>query len=329
MTTELAIRERAELPAIASSADILTAWLSGRSPRTVTAYRFDATDFARFIGADGPAAGVEALIAGGPGVANRLALAYRNDMMDNRRLSSATIARRLAALRSLVKLARQVGRVSWSIDIQSPRVTAYRETEGPGRTGWHKIQAKAGEPTKHDSTGKAAKRNLALVRLMHDLALRRGEAIGMNLNDVFFDGEDGKGKIRITGKGRRESELLSLTSRSASNALRDWIEARGTEPGPLFCRLDRAAKSQHLERISGDAVCRMVRSLSRRARLTQEARPHGLRHQAITRALDLENGNVRAVRKFSRHVSIETLMRYDDNRQDLGGDISRKLANDR
>jgi len=328
MSNDLVISP-AELPAIASNADILTAWLSGRSPRTVEAYRFDVSDFARFIGAPSPVAAVEALVSGGPGLANRAALAYRNDMIDRRKLASATIARRLAALRSLVKLARQIGRITWSIDIESPRVTTYRETRGPGLAGWHKIHEKAAEPGKSDVDGKAAKRNLALVRLLHDLGLRRGEAIAMNLDDVDLDaGENGEGQIRITGKGKREPEFLSLTSAPARDALREWIEARGNEPGPLFIRLDRAADGEHLERLTGDSVCRMVRRVSKLAKLKREARPHGLRHQAITRALDKTHGNVREVRKFSRHVKLETLMRYDDNREDTAGSISKLLGED-
>lgn len=329
MSTELVTVEAPELPAIASSSDILTAWLAGRSPRTVEAYRFDASDFARFIGAASPASAVEVLLSGGPGVANRAALAYRNDMLDRRKLASATIARRLAALRSLVKLARQIGRVTWSIDVESPRVTAYRETKGPGLPGWHKIHAKAGERTKSDVDGKAAKRNVALVRLLHDLGLRRGEAIAMDLDDVDLDaGESAEGQIRIIGKGKRETEVLSLTSAPARDALREWIEARGADPGPLFIRLDRAADGEKLQRLTGDAVCRMVRRVSRLAKLKREARPHGLRHQAITRALEKTHGNVHKVRKFSRHVKVETLMRYDDNREDAAGDVSRSLGED-
>jgi integrase/recombinase XerC len=330
MSTDLATVSHAKLPAIASDADVLTAWLSGRSPRTVAAYRFDASDFARFIKAPGPAAAIEVLLSGGPALANRLALAYKAEMMDVRKLSSATVARRLAALRSLVKLARQLGRVTWSIDIESPRVTPYRDTRGPGLAGWQRIDAKAGERAKGDRDGRAAKRNLALVRLLHDLGLRRGEAVAMDRADVDFDaGENGEGQIRIVGKGKREPEVLSLTSEPAREALLAWVEARGDEPGPLFCRLDRAANGEHLQRLTGDAVCRMVRRVSRLARLKKEARPHGLRHQAITRALDLTNGNAREVRKFSRHAKLETVIRYDDNREDVAGDIQRKLGRDR
>ena len=55
-------------------------------------------------------------------------------------------------------------------------------------------------------------------------------------------------------------------------------------------------------------------------------RPHGLRHAAITEALDLTKGNVRAVQRFSRHRDLRTLTIYDDNRQDLAGEIARQLA---
>ena len=61
------------------------------------------------------------------------------------------------------------------------------------------------------------------------------------------------------------------------------------------------------------------------ARLGTVIRPHGLRHAAITAALDETNGNVRAAREFSGHASIEVLMRYDDNRRDVGGEVATKV----
>ena len=56
------------------------------------------------------------------------------------------------------------------------------------------------------------------------------------------------------------------------------------------------------------------------------ARPHGLRHAAITEALELTGGDVRRVQRFSRHRSLQTLLRYDDNRQDLAGGVARRLV---
>src|SRR5262249_49265582 len=57
------------------------------------------------------------LLAAGPGPANELALRYQADLRQ-RGLAAATVNRRLAALRSLVKLARTLGLVGWSLEVQ-------------------------------------------------------------------------------------------------------------------------------------------------------------------------------------------------------------------
>ena len=75
-------------------------------------------------------------------------------------------------------------------------------------------------------------------------------------------------------------------------------------------------------------MARLVKALGLKAGLAREVRPHGLRHEAITRALDLCAGDVRRVRHFSRHAKIETLLRYDDNRRDEAGAIARLLGDD-
>ena len=55
-------------------------------------------------------------------------------------------------------------------------------------------------------------------------------------------------------------------------------------------------------------------------------RPHGLRHTAVTTALDATNGDVRSVRRFSRHADIGTVLIYDDERKDEGGRIADLVA---
>ena len=67
----------------------------------------------------------------------------------------------------------------------------------------------------------------------------------------------------------------------------------------------------------------MVKALGAELGLT--VRPHGLRHTAITAALDL-TGDLRAVQRFSRHRDVRVLTRYDDNRTDLGGKIAAAVA---
>ena len=53
--------------------------------------------------------------------------------------------------------------------------------------------------------------------------------------------------------------------------------------------------------------------------------PHRIRHSAITAALDASDGNVRKVQKLSRHKDINTVMTYDDNRNNHQDEMSQLL----
>lgn len=76
--------------------------------------------------------------------------------------------------------------------------------------------------------------------------------------------------------------------------------------------------------MTGDGVYLVIRQIGEKAGV--HVRPHGLRHSGITAGLDATNGNVRAGQKFSRHKDVKTVMRYDDNREDLGGSVARAVA---
>jgi integrase/recombinase XerC len=133
-------------------------------------------------------------------------------------------------------------------------------------------------------------------------------------------------EARAARKGKTEREWLTISTQ-AKDALVNWIAARGDEPGPLFVRLDPAAMG--LERITGDSVNRIVAKLGHKSGLTRKVRAHGLRHQGITRALDLTNGNIRAVHGLSRHSDPGTLMKYDNARRDAAGILANVLGNDK
>jgi integrase/recombinase XerC len=308
----------APTPATVGKVDLLAAFLAGRKPTTLRAYRKDLGDFAAFLGVPGAAEAVALLVVGSAGQANALALGYKAHMVD-RALAPATVARRLAALRSVVKLARTLGQVTWTIDIPSPRAEAYRDTRGPGLDGWRRMLATARER----ATTPGGKRDLALVLLMHDLGLRRGEVVALDLADVDL----GAGTVAIVGKGKSERVPWTL-NRPTAAALADWIVARGDWPGPLFVRLDRAAGPGRPGRLDAGNAARSAHALGRRAGVARGTHPHGLRHQGITRALDLAGGDVRKVRRFSRHAKLETLLRYDDNRRDEAGAIAHLLGED-
>lgn len=307
MNGELTTRETGAITTPAG--EIVKVWLEGRSEKTVEAYRQDLTDFAEYIGADSTEDGAAELIAAGQGRANVLVLNYRNRLVEND-LAAATINRRLAALRSLTKLARTTGRVSWALEVPGVKAEARRDTRGPGRGGIVKMLADLGR-------GKKAARDKVILRLLFDLGLRRGEVAALDYEDADLEA----GEIRIISKGHREKQALTLPDQTAE-ALKAWIDIRGSAPGALFTNADRAGKGNG--RLQADGIYRMIRRRGELAGL--KVRPHSIRHTAITTALDLVNGDIRAAAKFSRHRDIRTLSIYDDRRQDLNGEVARKVA---
>jgi len=289
---------------------VVETFLSGRTPRTLEAYGQDLQDFARHLGAKSSEEAVNRLLANGKGAANAAAHAYRGDLVAHG-LAPSTVNRRLAALRSLVKLARLFNLVDFTLDVESVKSKPYRDTKGPGRIG---VRLLLNELDRRSDA--KAKRDRSLVRLLYDLGLRRGEAVALDLEDVDLKA----GTVSILGKGRTEKETLTLPDPTKS-ALESWLSVRGDKEGPLFVNFDRAGKGT---RLTGRSVARILEDLGESVGL--KVRPHGLRHAAITEALDRTNGNVRAVQRFSRHRDARVLGLYDDNRQDLGGEVARLVA---
>ena len=289
---------------------LVDAFLSGRNPRTLEAYRQDLEDFRGFVETHTLDEAARLLLERGHGEANGLALSYRAVLVD-RGLSANTINRRLAALRSLVKLARTLGMVPWTLEISNVKAQPYRDTKGPGREG---LVLMLDALAKRE--GNKAIRDRAIVHLLFDLALRRAEVCSLDLADVDIEG----GAVAVMGKGKTERIRLTLPPET-TGALADWLSVRGNESGPLFLNFDRAGKGR---RLTGRGLYSMIRKLGES--LGIKVWPHGLRHAAITSALDLTGGDLRSVQRFSRHQDVRILTIYDDNRTDLGGEVARKVA---
>ena len=323
MTTETPgplARARATEPP-AAEPDLVPDFLAGRRATTLRAYRAALESFRVFLGAADIAAAARALLAHGPGPANLLVHRYRASLVDQG-LAPATVNLRLTALRSLVGFAQLIGRVEWTVAVANVRSQAYRDTRGPGRGAVRRIlRETAGGSTPMEL------RNRAILRLLVDLALRRGEVVSLDLEHADL----GSGRVWVLGKGAGTGERVALTLPApTSEALAAWIAVRGAEPGPLFASCLRGGSLRRgrdgaLSRISGSDVHRLVGRVSEAAGVGR-VRPHALRHAAVTAALDATGGDVRRVQRFSRHASVEVLLRYDDARADDAGDVARLVA---
>lgn len=294
--------------------DLIDTFLAGRAPRTLKAYRRDLEDFRRFLGAADLEAAARTLLSQPPGEANRLVLLYRHQLKE-RGLQPTTINRRLAALRSLVKLARTVGLVSWALEVQNEKVVPYRDTAGPGLSG---LRLLLGQLEGHED--RKSVRDQAIVRLLYDLALRVSEVASLDREDVDLEA----GRVAVCGKGRSQQETLSVPTPTQS-ALAAWVELRGPDPGPLFPNVDRAGKGSG--RITRQGIHALVQKLGQQAGI--RVWPHGLRHTAITEACKAAQANgldLEEVLDFSRHADVRTLMVYRDRERNVQGRLATLVA---
>ena len=297
-------------------ASIVDLFLASKGDRTRAAYRSDLRGFATW-GQTTPPRMVERLLLCESGPAHELVIAYRSAMLDQG-LSSATIARRLATLRSLTRLAKQTGRISWGpLDVAGPKVEAYRDTKGPGIEGVQRLLT----ATPSDSFTGA--RDQLVLRLAFDLALRRFEIAGLDLAHV-----DAKRKtVSVLGKGKRDRLELTLPAQTVLS-LRSYLRFRGDEAGPLLWNMDpclgSGAKSMD-RRLSTRSIQRVVNRASLRAGLDKSFATHALRHASVTAALDA-GLDPRTVMRHSRHARLDTLLLYDDRRNDSAGEVASAVA---
>jgi integrase/recombinase XerC len=221
----------------------------------------------------------------------------------------------LAALRSVVELARDAGVVDWSLNVKGLRARAYRDTAGPCRADVAAVLAAADS---HPDRVKAT-RDGALLRLLYGLALRRSEAVGLDLGHVDLDA----GVVFVRGKGKHDREPMTIPG-PTRRALARWLDIHPNprSDAPLFPTLDRVSRGK---RLSDRSVSRVLKVHCRAAGV-RECAPHGLRHAAITAALDATNGDVRKVRAFSRHAKLETVAIYDDKRTDGAAEVAALVA---
>ena len=153
--------------------------------------------------------------------------------MRNRGLAAATINRRLSTVRRLVKLARRLGLIDWAIDVEGMKAQPYRDTTGPGSDGWRKLLAAA----KAAGDGPKARRDRAILRLLHDNAMRRGEVVAMDVEDLDLEGT----RVAIVGKGQTERALADPQRADGGGAAR-LAGGEGGEAGPLFINFHPAQR---------------------------------------------------------------------------------------
>jgi len=212
------------------------------------------------------------------------------------RLAPATVGRKLAAVRSLLRHALGPAAV--------PDVSL-----APRRRRRLPVAPKAVEVDalvdRLDGDGPLALRNRALVELVYSAGLRSAEAVGLDLQDVDFDQET----IHVRGKGGKE-RTVPLGEEAAYLLARYLRDAR-----PQLAQAGRAAGA---DRGASGAARRAENALflsargrrldtSTLRRLTPN--PHKLRHAFATHLLE-GGADLRVIQELLGHGSLSTTQVY-------------------
>ncbi len=247
---------------------------AGMSAATRRAYASDLGEFVRWFGPDSPIEDVDL----------RVLADWVTELGRARpggKLAPATIARKLASVRALLRFSLGPERIpGGSLAPRRPR----RLPDAPKLAEVNAIVSGVGGETA------LASRNSALVELVYSAGLRSAEAVGLDLGDVDFEQElvhvrRGKGgKDRVVPLGEEAAHLIARylhegrpqLVRGAENAL--FVSARG-------------------RRLDTSTLRRLV------------PHPHRLRHAFATHLLE-GGADLRTIQELLGHASLSTTQMY-------------------
>ena len=267
------------------------------SAHTVRCYSTDLEHFAAFLA--GPGAATEDRASGA--FSDRLRrvtpLDLRAYLAELRRAdySRATIARKIATLRSFYKYLARQGEVQGNPVkvIRTPR----QEKRLPKFLAPAEVERLLGAPSGNDLL---SLRDAAILEVLYSTGMRVSELVGLDLEDIDPIAE----AARVRGKGRRE-RFAPLGS-YAIRALNRYLEARAAAG---LKDVKAVFVNRHGNRLDARSVRRKLAKYLRIAGLDAHASPHTLRHSFATHMLE-RGADLRAVQELLGHRSLSTTQIY-------------------
>ncbi|MBN2006390.1 MAG: site-specific tyrosine recombinase XerD [Anaerolineae bacterium] len=263
----------------------------GYSGNTLAAYENDLNQLSRFV----QAAGLERWEALTPALLDDFVV-----MLQKRKLSAATVSRKVAAARSFINFLFSEGVLPSDLAnwLHQPKVAKRLP---------HTLLQEEVEQLLHIASLEQTPlglRDRALLELLYATGMRASEVIQLQMDDVDLD----TGAIRCVGKGDKE-RLIPL-HQMVQEVLRRYLE-----DGRLFLLRDAAEKTLFVNR-SGKPLTRqglwfLVQNYAQAAGLGDRVTPHTLRHSFATHLLD-GGAELREVQQFLGHANITTTQIYTE-----------------
>ena len=258
------------------------------SEHTIKAYATDLDQFAGFLGEGARWRDIDH-------VRIRAFLSH----LYERGLSKTSVARALAALRSLYKWLAREGVVEQNpaalvstpkLAKKLPRVPSIEELttvlDGP-------MPEQAAFP----------ERDRVIFELLYGCGIRNSELIGINLDHIYWSNE----AILVRGKGKKE-RFVPLSD-SAAIAIREYLPKRQEMLGKLKRNTPALIINNRAGRLTTRSVGRIVKAIAIARGLSPDVHPHTLRHAFGTHMLE-EGADLRSIQELLGHERLATTQRY-------------------
>jgi integrase/recombinase XerC len=299
------------------------------SPYTARCYGADLRQFVEFLSDDSSvevnreaergalarreaqASGAEVAGSIGPRTVTEIICAADADLirqflarLSEEQYSAATMARKIATLRSFYKWAERRGLADTNpmTLIRTPR----QSKRLPKAITVEQVEKLLSSPSDADVLGR---RDRAMLETLYSTGIRVSELVGLNVSDLDVTGE----ALRVRGKGKKE-RLVPLGTH-ALNAMKLYIEM--VEADQRFAQAWQGEKrgqsplfiNKHGGRLSSRSVRRKLDKYLREAGLDPSISPHTLRHSFATHLLD-NGADLRSVQELLGHQSLSTTQVY-------------------
>lgn len=258
------------------------------SQHTLRAYTHELKRFAQWLGHEATWSGVDH-------VRIRAYLAH----LYEQRLSKTSVARALAAIRSLFKFLAREGLVEQNpaalvatprLPKKLPRVPTIEEIN---------TVLDGGMP-EHASF---PERDRLILEMLYGCGIRNSELVGIQLDDVHWSNQ----AVLVKGKGKKQR--LVPFGENVALALAEYLKKRQD----LLAKAKKPTRALLVNRRGGvltpRSVGRIVKAIATAKGLSADVHPHTLRHAFGTHMLE-EGADLRAIQELLGHERLSTTQRY-------------------
>lgn len=280
----------------------------GYTDNTLMAYRNDLSQFTSYLES-------HTTIQGWAEVGQGTLIEYILHLKGDREYTSATVARKVAAIKAFFHYLRAVGKVAEdpTSELDSPKVNK-RLPHTLSREEVELLLTAPGESDSHK-----ALRDRALLEMLYATGMRVSEIVSLKVSDVDVSAS----LVRVNSRDGKSARTIPVAPR-AMDALVEYIErgrgvfAKGTNAPALFLN----PRGTQLTR---QGLWLIIKRYVEAAGIDAEVTPHTLRHSFATHLLD--NGeDLRSVQELLGHSNISTTQIYTQVSSDRGRHVTAELT---